>query len=156
MKPLATALAVAATAVALLLTSVETADAGGRHWGHHRQSHHDGWHGHRHGPGITFGFYYGYPRYYRPYPYYYRPYPYYYAPPPVIYTPPPVQWVDPDRAAGLPPADRGSGFDPSQCQMIREYQTQIMIDGKLVDAYGDACLMPDGSWQRGVPKVVPN
>jgi hypothetical protein len=152
MKPLATALTLAVAALALVLMLPETSHAGGRHWGHHHRS----WHGHHHGPGITFGFYYGYPRYYRPYPYYYyRPYPYAYAPPPVIYTPPPVQWVDPDRRAGVPPGSQDGGFDPSQCQMIREYQTQIMIDGKLVDAYGDACLMPDGSWRRGVPKVVP-
>jgi surface antigen len=40
--------------------------------------------------------------------------------------------------------------------MIREYQTQITVGGRLVDAYGDACLMPDGSWERGPPKVVPD
>lgn len=46
---------------------------------------------------------------------------------------------------------------PSQqsCLMIREYQTKITVGGQEVDAYGDACLQPDGSWRLGVPKQVP-
>ncbi len=41
------------------------------------------------------------------------------------------------------------------CLMIREYQTKITVGGKEVDAYGDACLQPDGSWRLGAPKQVP-
>ncbi len=37
--------------------------------------------------------------------------------------------------------------------MIREYQTQVTIGGRLLDAYGDACLKADGSWERGQPKL---
>ncbi len=40
--------------------------------------------------------------------------------------------------------------------MVREYQTKITVDGKNVEAYGDACLQPDGSWRRGPPKPVPD
>jgi surface antigen len=40
--------------------------------------------------------------------------------------------------------------------MIREYQTQIVVGGEKVDAYGDTCLLADGSWRRGVPKLVPD
>jgi len=145
MKPLATALAVGAAAFALLLSSAEPGHAGGRHWRHHHHHHH-GWHG----PRLGFGFYYNsYPRYYRPYPYYYYP------PPRVTYTEPPVQWNNPDAVAGVPPGVRKDFFDPADCEMVREYQTQVTIDGKLVDAYGDACLQPDGTWKRGPAKLVP-
>lgn len=41
------------------------------------------------------------------------------------------------------------------CLMIREYQTKITVGGQEVDAYGDACLQPDGSWRLGAPKQVP-
>ncbi|WP_282609968.1 hypothetical protein [Pelagibius sp. Alg239-R121] len=41
------------------------------------------------------------------------------------------------------------------CQMIREYQTVVKIGGKQVQAYGDACMQPDGSWKLGPPKPVP-
>jgi hypothetical protein len=51
------------------------------------------------------------------------------------------------QAAPPPPA--------RNCLMIREYQTVITIDGKQLDAYGDACMQPDGSWRRGPPKAVP-
>ena len=44
---------------------------------------------------------------------------------------------------------------PPGCLMIREYQTRIIIDGREVEAYGDACMQSDGSWRRGPPKLVP-
>ena len=34
------------------------------------------------------------------------------------------------------------------CLQVREYQTEILVGGKTVPAYGDACLMPDGSWKK--------
>ena len=36
--------------------------------------------------------------------------------------------------------------DPS-CLQVREYQTEIVVGGRSVPAYGDACLQADGSWQ---------
>jgi len=36
-----------------------------------------------------------------------------------------------------------------QCLQTREYQTRVIINGEEVDAYGTACLQPDGSWKRG-------
>lgn len=44
----------------------------------------------------------------------------------------------------------------SRCLQEREYQTTVVIDGKAVDAYGTACLQPDGSWRRGAAKLAPN
>jgi surface antigen len=44
---------------------------------------------------------------------------------------------------------------PSDREIICENQTKVMVDGKAVDAYGDACLMPDGSWKRGPGKMAP-
>lgn len=53
-------------------------------------------------------------------------------------------------------AKAAAAEDPRQaCLMIREYQTKITVGGKEVDAYGDACLQPDGSWRLGAPKQVP-
>ena len=62
----------------------------------------------------------------------------------VVYvTPPPPTYPAP-VAQAAPAA--GS---PSTCQMTREYQTEIMVGGRLVPAYGQACLQPDGSWYHG-------
>jgi hypothetical protein len=36
----------------------------------------------------------------------------------------------------------------ASCLQVREYQTEVVIGGKTVPAYGDACLQPDGSWQK--------
>jgi hypothetical protein len=35
----------------------------------------------------------------------------------------------------------------SDCLQTREYQTEIVIDGQSVPAYGTACLQADGSWK---------
>ncbi|MEE8294906.1 MAG: hypothetical protein V3R64_04270 [Sphingomonadales bacterium] len=42
-----------------------------------------------------------------------------------------------------------SSFDFSQCTETREYQTSIFVDGQEQQAFGTACLMPDGSWVAG-------
>lgn len=43
-----------------------------------------------------------------------------------------------------PPANQGQS-----CLQEREYQTKVIVGGRQVDAYGTACLQPDGSWLRG-------
>jgi hypothetical protein len=40
-------------------------------------------------------------------------------------------------------------YRSSTCLQEREYQTTVIVGGREVDAYGTACLQPDGSWQRG-------
>lgn len=40
------------------------------------------------------------------------------------------------------------------CLQEREYQTRVIVGGNEVDAYGTACLQPDGSWSRG-PATLP-
>ena len=47
-----------------------------------------------------------------------------------------------------PPASR------STCLQEREYQTTVIVGGRPVDAYGTACLQPDGSWTRSPPRVA--
>jgi hypothetical protein len=42
----------------------------------------------------------------------------------------------------------------STCLQEREYQMQVIVGGKEAQAYGTACLQPDGSWYRGPAKVV--
>jgi len=36
----------------------------------------------------------------------------------------------------------------SDCLQLREYQTEIVVGGRTVPAYGSACLQPDGSWKK--------
>jgi hypothetical protein len=40
------------------------------------------------------------------------------------------------------------------CLQEREYQTNVIVGGRSVDAYGTACLQPDGSWTRSPPRVA--
>lgn len=48
-----------------------------------------------------------------------------------------------------------TGYDGNHsCLQEREYQTRVMIGGRQVDAYGTACLQPDGSWRRGPAQVA--
>jgi len=42
----------------------------------------------------------------------------------------------------------------SSCLQEREYQTTVIVGGNEVDAYGTACLQPDGSWNRGPAKLA--
>ncbi len=48
-------------------------------------------------------------------------------------------------------ADRSSA---ATCLQEREYQMKVIVGGRTVDAYGTACLQPDGSWSRGPAKLV--
>lgn len=43
----------------------------------------------------------------------------------------------------------------SSCLQTREYQMTVIIGGEEKDAYGTACLQPDGSWLQGPLTVVP-
>jgi hypothetical protein len=97
------------------------------------------WDGHHHGSRGYFSFSFGFPSYYyAPYPYYAPGYAYspYYAYPPSY----------------------GYGYDPSMYQpapaqaddqqsYCREFQSTIVVEGRQQQAFGTACLQPDGSWQ---------
>lgn len=39
------------------------------------------------------------------------------------------------------------------CLQEREYQTTVIVGGREVDAYGTACLQPDGSWKRSPARL---
>ena len=65
---------------------------------------------------------------------------YYQAPPRARYATPPQPQ---DYQGGETYSSQS--FDFSQCQETREYQTAIFIDGQEQQAFGTACLMPDGS-----------
>ena len=47
-----------------------------------------------------------------------------------------------------------TGGSASTCLQAREYQMKVMVGGKAADAYGTACLQPDGSWYRGPAHLV--
>lgn len=64
------------------------------------------------------------------------------------YTPPEARYTP-------PPAPAYSYSEPaSTCLQEREYQMKVIVGGKQADAYGTACLQPDGSWYRGPARVV--
>ncbi|HHJ17685.1 MAG TPA: hypothetical protein ENJ80_13415 [Gammaproteobacteria bacterium] len=46
------------------------------------------------------------------------------------------------------------GGPASTCLQEREYQMKVTVGGRQVDAYGTACLQPDGSWSRGPARLV--
>ena len=48
----------------------------------------------------------------------------------------------------------GAGTSTSTCLQEREYQMKVIVGGKAADAYGTACLQPDGSWYRGPAQLV--
>ena len=65
-------------------------------------------------------------------------------------APPPQRAPGSDRPSWAP-----ESFPGETCQVVREYQTTVIIGGVERDAYGPACLKPDGSWLQGPPRVVP-
>lgn len=65
--------------------------------------------------------------------------------------------AEPPRYAPRPTGNEaapGSALATS-CMQTREYTTKVTIDGREVDAYGTACLQPDGSWVMGPSQQVP-
>ena len=79
-----------------------------------------------------------------------------YHQPPTVYVVPQVRYViRPTPSPMATPVRQRETLSPG-CLMVREYQTRIIIGGKEVEAYGDACMQPDGSWRRGPPKLVPH
>ena len=47
----------------------------------------------------------------------------------------------------------GGSNSNGTCLQEREYQTTVTVGGRTVDAYGTACLQPDGSWSRGTART---
>lgn len=121
-------------AVILVLSLLPTVTyAGGYYRHHHRHHHHFYGHRHHHGHGVRLWIDL-------------RPYPGWSAPPAArgeyrVWTP------------SVELAQPGSSEVPDQGkekQYCREFQREVIIDGKPEHAYGTACLQPDGSW-----KIVP-
>jgi hypothetical protein len=52
------------------------------------------------------------------------------------------------------PADESYNYSGDTCLQEREYTTTVQIGGRNVEAYGTACLQPDGSWKRGPAEPV--
>lgn len=67
------------------------------------------------------------------------------------YTPEPPAYP---AASTYPAPSYNSGGSASTCLQEREYQMKVMVGGKAADAYGTACLQPDGSWYRGPAHLV--
>jgi hypothetical protein len=118
----------------------------GRHWdrGHHRDRYR---HKRHHRPVIVV------PHSHR----YGRPY-YRYAPPrpggiylffdlSALFDAPigaPVRWQDDNGAGTLVTT---AAYNASDGRYCREYQKTVTVSGRLQEAWGTACLQPDGDWQ---------
>lgn len=84
---------------------------------------------------------------------YYRPtwYPQHYYGRTVYVTRPQVTVIR-QPATVIQTSSAASGIS---CLQTREYQTTVIVGGQEVDAYGTACLQPDGAWSRGPAKLPP-
>lgn len=60
---------------------------------------------------------------------------------PILYAPPPVIYARPAVAAA--PAVQAAANPERYC---REYVRTVTIGGRPAEAYGTACLEPDGAW----------
>lgn len=56
----------------------------------------------------------------------------------------PIMWNEGGRSGQVTAVRDGTTTDGRQC---REFQQDVTIDGRQTQAYGTACLQPDGSWQ---------
>jgi hypothetical protein len=56
----------------------------------------------------------------------------------------PIYWNDNGRSGRVTAVRDGMTADGRQC---REFQQEVTIDGRPQEAYGTACLQPDGSWE---------
>jgi len=98
-----------------------------RHWHHpHR------WHYRFIGPPVLF---FGAPLYYPP------------PPPPVYVVPAPVYVPGPVSSEPLRVNPAGPPYRATNGLTCREYQTKVIVGGVARDAYGTACLQPDGQWR---------
>lgn len=70
---------------------------------------------------------------------------------PQTFTAPPAALAPPS----VPPAFSAPNVSAGQCLQVREYQTTVVIGGVEREAYGPACLQPDGSWLQGPSKIAP-
>ena len=158
----------ASVLAAILIAGTSAAWAGGRHHYPH--------HGYRGHSTIGFGVNIGFPGYWGGYPPYGPVYGPAYRPPyagsfsigyssgyhnalslglslPLYVGPRPA----PAPVAVAVPAGRAVPQQaPADCLQTREYQTEIVIDGRYVPAYGQACLQADGSWKMISAPVAAN
>jgi hypothetical protein len=56
----------------------------------------------------------------------------------------PILWNDGGRSGSVTAVREGQTADGRQC---REFQQDVVIGGNRENAYGTACLQPDGSWE---------
>ncbi|MEM9287214.1 MAG: hypothetical protein AAGA36_02645 [Pseudomonadota bacterium] len=72
---------------------------------------------------------------------------------PVVLPQQPVVVTQP--AVVPPPVQFQTAGTQAQCLQRREYQTTVIIAGAPREAYGTACLQPDGSWLQGPVTAFP-
>ena len=55
-----------------------------------------------------------------------------------------IVWEEGDASGSVTTIRKGTSTSGRQC---REFQQRVTIGGKTEEAYGTACLQPDGSWE---------
>jgi hypothetical protein len=65
------------------------------------------------------------------------------------------QGYDPYPARAPVYGNAGYSAGGGACLQQREYQNKVIVGGRTVDAYGTACLQPDGSWRYGPVELAP-
>ena len=56
----------------------------------------------------------------------------------------PITWDDGNASGSVTTTRQGQDAAGNQC---REFQQEVTIGGQTEQAYGTACLQPDGSWK---------
>ena len=72
----------------------------------------------------------------------------YAAQPPIIYSePPPIAFDAYSPTYVAPPAPPPIYVDQGSGTYCRPFSQRVRINGRMQEAYGTACLQPDGSWR---------
>jgi surface antigen len=58
-----------------------------------------------------------------------------------------VVWNDPDQRSGYSVTPKRT-WQTANGTYCREYQTKIVVDGKVENAFGTACRQSDGTWKK--------
>lgn len=67
---------------------------------------------------------------------------------------PPATTLPAPNPEYYPAPSSNSAYQHDTCLQEREYQTTVTVGGRQVEAYGTACLQPDGSWRRGPAQMA--
>jgi len=115
-----------------------------------RRGHYDRDHGGWHGRSRGHDYEWRRGHYYRPSYHAFPAYPpyvtTYIAPPPMVYAPPATSTII-MTAPTLPANQTSPTYTDEAGRTCREYQSTVIVGDQQQQAYGTACLQPDGTWR---------